>query len=61
MLFNKSFETSAEVYYKEIKNMVDFKGGSTLAMVEDIEQYLINVKGRAYGLNWLSKDQIRLL
>lgn len=50
MLFNKSFETSAEVYYKEIKNMVDFKGGSTLAMVEDIEQYLINVKGRAYGL-----------
>lgn len=50
MLLNKSFETSAEVYYKEIKNMVDFKGGSTLAMVDDIEQYMINVKGKAYGL-----------
>lgn len=50
MLLNKSIETSAEVYYKEIENMVDFKGGSTLAMAEDIEQFMINVKGKAYGL-----------
>ncbi|MCX6320654.1 MAG: TonB-dependent receptor [Bacteroidia bacterium] len=50
MLFKNSFETSAELYYKEIKNMVDFKGGSTLTMVDDIEQYMINVKGKAYGM-----------
>jgi hypothetical protein len=50
MLFRNSIEASAELYLKEIKNMVDFKGGSTLTMVDDIEQYMINVKGRAYGL-----------
>jgi hypothetical protein len=50
ILLNNSFETSAELYYKEIKNMVDFKGGSTLTMINNIEQYLINVKGKAYGL-----------
>jgi hypothetical protein len=50
ILFNKRLETSAEFYYKEIQNMVDFKGGSALAMVDDIEQYMINVKGKAYGM-----------
>jgi hypothetical protein len=50
MLFKSSFETSVELYYKEIKNMVDFKGGSTLTMIENLEQYMINVKGKAYGL-----------
>lgn len=50
MLFRNSFEASAELYFKEIKNMVDFKGGSTLTMVDDIEQYMIDVKGKAYGL-----------
>jgi hypothetical protein len=50
LLFRNSVETSAEIYYKEVKNLVDFKGGSTLTMVDDIEQYLINEKGKAYGL-----------
>jgi hypothetical protein len=50
ILLNGGIETSAEVYYKEIKNMVDFKGGSTLTMVANIEQYLVNMKGKAYGL-----------
>jgi hypothetical protein len=50
MLFKGKYETSVELYYKEIKNMVDFKGGSTLTMVENIEQYLMYTKGKAYGL-----------
>jgi len=50
MLFKNSFQTSAEFYYKEIKNMTDFKGGSTLTMADNIEQYMINVKGKAYGM-----------
>ena len=50
IFFKGSFETSAEIYYKEVKNMVDFKGGSTLTMVGNIEQYLVNTKGKAYGL-----------
>ena len=50
MFFRGKYETSVELYYKEIRNMVDFKGGSTLTMVENIEQYLINTRGKAYGL-----------
>jgi hypothetical protein len=55
IMLNNSFETSAEIYYKQIKNMVDFKGGSTLTMVENIEQTMINVKGKAYGLELVLK------
>jgi len=50
MLFGNTLETSVEVYYKEIKNMIDFKGGSTLTMADDIEQYMVDVKGKAYGI-----------
>jgi hypothetical protein len=50
-LFSKnSFETSAELYYKEIKNMVDFKGGTRLIMDENIEKDIVDVRGKAYGL-----------
>ncbi len=55
MLFKNSFETSAELYYKEIKNMVDFKGGTRLIMDEKIEKDIINVKGKAYGLELIFK------
>jgi hypothetical protein len=57
MLFKNSLETSAELYYKKIKNMVDFKGGSTLTMVENIEQYMVNMKGKAYGLELAFKKE----
>ncbi len=50
MLFKKKLETSVEVYYKGIRNMIDFKGGTTLTLIENIEQDLINVEGKAYGV-----------
>ncbi|HOO99741.1 MAG TPA: TonB-dependent receptor [Bacteroidales bacterium] len=49
-LFGRKIETSAELYYKDIKNMTDFKGGTVLTMIENIEQDLIYVKGKAYGI-----------
>ncbi len=55
MLFNGTIETSAEVYYKGIKNMADFKGGANLIMNEFIEQDIVNVKGKSYGLELLFK------
>jgi hypothetical protein len=61
MLFNNSIETSVELYYKEIKNMLDFKGGTDLVMAENIEKDVVNVKGRAYGLELsLKKDEGRV-
>jgi hypothetical protein len=58
ILLNGGIETSAEVYYKEIKNMVDFKGGSTLTMIGNIEQYLVYMKGKAYGLELSLKKTV---
>lgn len=59
---NNSIEASAEVYYKKIKNMVDFKGGAKLLMNENIEQDVVNVEGKAYGLELLlKKTQGKLL
>jgi hypothetical protein len=55
LMFRKSIETSAEVYYKEIKNTIDFKGGSNLTMVENIEQTIINARGKAYGVEFSLK------
>lgn len=45
----KGIEASAEVYYKGVKNMVDYKGGTNLIMNRYIETDLVNVQGEAYG------------
>jgi hypothetical protein len=58
MLFNNTTETSVELYYKHIKDMVDFKGGTNLVMNDDIETDLVNVLGRAYGVELMIKKTI---
>jgi len=55
MLFKNSFEASAELYYKSIRNMVDFKGGTNFIMDDNIEKDVVNVKGKAYGLELVLK------
>ncbi len=55
MLFKNNFEASAELYYKIIRNMVDFKGGTNLIMDENIEKDIVNVRGKAYGLELVLK------
>lgn len=61
MLFKNSIETSAEIYYKEIKNMVDFKAGTKLIMNENVEKDLVPVRGRAYGMElMIKKDEGRI-
>ena len=55
MLFKNKVETSAELYYKNIKNMVDFKGGTNLIMNEYVEKDLVNVDGKAYGMELMIK------
>jgi hypothetical protein len=51
----KSFEWSAEAYYKPVQNMIDFKGGTILTMNEYIEKDIINISGKAYGLELMLK------
>lgn len=52
---NNTIETSAEVYYRRMRNLVDFRSGATLVLNEDIEQDILNTKGRAYGIELMAK------
>jgi hypothetical protein len=55
-VINKNkIEISAELYYKKMDNMVDFKGGTDLIMNEYIEMDLVNVHGKAYGIELLAR------
>ncbi|MDH5381649.1 MAG: TonB-dependent receptor, partial [Cyclobacteriaceae bacterium] len=46
----KSIETSVELYYKSIQNLVDFKTGSEFLLNNTIETALLQGTGRSYGL-----------
>lgn len=58
---NNTFEFSAEVYYKNLENQIDYKDGTAdILRKENIEPYLLFGKGRAYGLEvFLKKKQGR--
>jgi hypothetical protein len=54
---NNMFETSAEVYYKKMKNVIDYIDGAELFLNEDLETELLRGKGYAYGLELYAKKQ----
>ncbi len=47
---NNTFETSVEVFYKDLNNILDYKDGATLLLNNNLEAELLNGQGRAYGL-----------
>jgi hypothetical protein len=49
-LFGNAYETSVEVYYKQINNIIDYKDGASLLLNTAIEADLLTGKGKAYGL-----------
>lgn len=51
----KAFELSAEVYYKQMQNFLDYKGGAELILNHHIETDVINADGKAYGAEFLIK------
>jgi hypothetical protein len=46
---NAVFETSLELYYKDLKNVVDYVDGAALYLNPTVETELLVGKGRAYG------------
>ncbi len=54
-LFNNNLEISLEGYYKEIKNMIDFKGGARLLLNTHMETDIINAFGKARGIEFMVK------
>jgi hypothetical protein len=51
------FETSAEVYYKKMSNVIDYKDGADLFLKDNLETQLLRGKGYAYGLELYAKKQ----
>ncbi|MDN3205437.1 TonB-dependent receptor [Algoriphagus sediminis] len=51
-------EFSAEVYYRYMRNLLDFRSGATLILNENIEQDVLNSDGRAYGIEFLLKKNV---
>ncbi len=47
---SNSIETSVEIYYKHLKNYLDYKSGAALLMNHHIETDIINTRGKAYGI-----------
>jgi len=50
-----TLEMSVEVYYKRIRNYLDYKSGAVLLLNQHIEQDVINDDGKAYGAEFLLK------
>lgn len=54
-LRSNTIETSVEVYYKKIKDYLDYKPGATLFLNHTIETEVINTRGKAYGVELMIK------
>ncbi|WP_431210919.1 hypothetical protein ACQ86N_33965 [Puia sp. P3] len=48
-------ETSVEVYYKRIRDYLDYKSGAQLVMNHHIETDVLETQGKAYGVELLIK------
>jgi hypothetical protein len=59
--FGNSIETSVEVYYKDIQNLVEYKDGAEILANQQLETDLLNGTGRAYGAEfYLAKNMGKL-
>jgi len=52
-----NYELNAEIYYKSMKNQIDYRDGVDINTTPDIEGELLYGKGRAYGLEVLLKKK----
>jgi hypothetical protein len=50
-----SIETSVELYYKSLKNIVEYKNGAQLLLNENVETDLLQASGQNYGVELYAK------
>jgi hypothetical protein len=54
--FDKNqYETSMELYYKDLRNVIDFAEHAQLIMNEHLEDQVRTGTGQAYGVEWMVK------
>lgn len=54
---NNMYETSAEAYYKNMQNQIDYKDGADLRLNKAVESQLYFGRGWAYGIEMLVKKK----
>ena len=54
-LRDNTIEASVEVYYKRIKDYLDYKSGARLIMNDHLETDVMNTTGKAYGVELMIK------
>lgn len=56
-LLLNNYEFTAEAYYKEMENVLDYRNGADLFLNETVEAQLLFGKGRAYGTEFMLKKK----
>ncbi len=51
------YEFSVEAYYRNMKNVVDYKTGTRITLNPKVEKYLVYGQGKAYGLEFLLRKK----
>ncbi|PJJ84888.1 TonB-dependent receptor [Mucilaginibacter auburnensis] len=52
---SNTIETSVEVYYKTLNNYLDYRSGAKLVLNQNIENDVLPVKGKSYGVEFFLK------
>ncbi len=55
---DNEFESSFEVYYKDLKNQIDYKNGADLVFNSTVEAELVFGRGWAYGAEFMFKRNL---
>jgi len=55
---NNNYETSLEVYYKNMQNLIDYKNGADILFNENVEAELVFGKGWSYGAEFFLKKNL---
>ncbi|MEP2024560.1 MAG: TonB-dependent receptor [Reichenbachiella sp.] len=55
---SKEIVLSAEVYYKQLSNLVEFREGTNLVLNPDFRNGLLQGNGESYGFEWLLRKDV---
>jgi hypothetical protein len=56
-ILHNNYEFTAEAYYKDMENILDYRNGADVFLNETVESQLLFGKGRAYGMEFMLKKK----